>query len=87
MEPADSEVRVEIQEKLSDAKKDHYVKKLKRLIGGGVKSTKTQSFNGKVTIVVGPVSDVEAFAEKITFARVVEVKAAERTIILSIRNI
>ena len=82
MEPEAGEVRVEIQEKLSDTKKDRYERKLKALAGSGM--TKSQTINGHATWVLSGVDDVKAFADKIEFAKVVSVDEAKRTVVLSV---
>lgn len=86
MGPAKDLVRVEIQEKISGTEKDRIVDRLKALTNSRSTTTKTMSINRAVTIMVGPVSDVKAFAERIQFGKVVEVKEAERTILLSVRE-
>ncbi len=84
MKPEDGEVRVEINEKLQDHQKDRIQSKLSALTDGNG-MTKSQTINGIVTFVFGGVDDVKQFADKITFARVVEVKEAERTVVLSVQ--
>ncbi len=82
MDAKEGEVRVEIQETLSEAQQESLKSKLSALTDGS--STKSQNTGGKVIFVFGGVKDVKAFADKITFAKVVEVKEAERTVILSV---
>ena len=84
--PAKDQVRIEIQEEISDTEKDRIVDKLEALTNSRWTTTKTMSVNRTVTIMVEPVSDVKAFAESIQFGKVVEVKEAKRTILLSVRE-
>jgi hypothetical protein len=83
MEAESGEVRVEIKEKINDRQKETFQEKLAALRSDSG-MTKTSDMNGQVVYVFGGVEDVQAFADKITFAKVVEVIETKRTIILSV---
>ena len=80
MEPDEDEVRIEIKQKVSEAEAKRLGKKLQGIQGGSIM---TQTYAGKVTFIIGGVTDVKAFASRIKFAQVVEVREAERTLVLS----
>ena len=87
MTPTDNQLRVEIHEDLTDWKANMLRSELEELsedrAAGRVASVSHLTTPGKIIFIVDGVKDVRAYVGKIKFARVVEFREAERTVVIS----
>lgn len=75
-------VTIEITGTLDDAQQEEITEKLKTMTDGSSHSVSTMSSGNSMTITLAPVSDVQAFVDKINFGEVTAVEG--RTVEISV---
>ncbi len=76
-DPPEDGVQVIIEQSMSDQQGETLKASLKELIDGSYTRESSITINGKTKLNYAPVEDVQAYADKITFAKVTRVEGRQ----------
>ncbi len=76
-DPPEDGVQVIIEQSMSDQQEETLKENLKELIDGSYTRVSSITINGKTKLNYAPVEDVQAYADKITFAKVTKVEGRQ----------